>query len=859
VRLQIPVLLPENGDCADCVRRLQEALRLHKGIEEAHVDQAGDLPRLCLHYDPNLISLAEVEQHARQEGIAIQQRYRHQELHLEGMDCADCALKLEKGVARLDGVLHCAADFPVAKMWVEYDAAKVDQSVIVGRIRKLGYDVVEEERVIQSEAKPGGLIGLLTFMSSRRSDTMTLVSGLLILLAFALETIGVSVLVTRALYATAIGIGGYYVARKGLTGVWVNRELDINLLMTVAVLGAMAIGAWEEGALVVFLFSLGETLEGYSMDQARNAIRSLMELAPAEATVLRFCLDCEEHLGQSLTDGSVYEGGPCPWCRVREERVRVAELAVGDIILVRPGERIPMDGKVIRGTSAVNQAPITGESIPVEKGPEDEVFAGAINGEGALEIRVARLAEDNTLSRIIHMVEKAQAQKAPSQRWVDRFARYYTPAVVALAALIATVPPLFFSQPFLEPTTGGHGWLYRALALLIIACPCALVISIPVSIVSGINNAARQGVLIKGGVHLEAAGRLRVVAFDKTGTLTLGEPSVTDVAALGGRSEDEVLALAAAVESRSEHPLARAVVAAAEQRGIAFAPAQDFRTITGRGASAFLDNALVYVGNLTLFADAGIPLPEALPVHVARLEAEGKTTMVLATANVSKSPDSAHEFLRRANGLRKTDPEQDRGLEEVSGSEWAFWGIIAVADAVRPAVRETVAALKRLGVRRTVMLTGDNERAAAAIAAQAGVDEVWANLLPEDKVEAVERLLAEYGQVAMVGDGVNDAPALARATVGIAMGGAGTDQALEVADIVLMADNLRKLPFAMQISRRALAIVRQNVALSLLIKAVVMALAIPGLATLWMAVFADVGASLIVILNGMRLLKLRQS
>ncbi len=823
LKLEIPVLLPENDNCAECVQRLQEALQLHKGIETAHVDQSSVPSRLCLHYDPNLITLADVERHARQEGVTVQQRYRHRDLQIAGLDCADGALKLEKGVGRLDGVLHAAVDFTSAKMRVEYDVEQVQRTDIAERVRRLGYSVAADgaEAALAQEEGPGGLRGLLAFMSTQRRDALTLISGLLIVLAFVLQAAGVPVTIAHVIYGAAIIVGSYYPARKGLAGIWINHELDINFLMTLAALGAMVIGAWAEGALVIFLFSLGETLESYTMDRARRAVRSLMQLAPAEATVLRPCMDCVEHLGQPLSDGDTYEGGPCPWCGAHEEKVPVAELVVGDVILVQPGERIPMDGRVITGASAVNEAPITGESIPVEKAPGADVFAGAVNGQGALEVEVTRLSEDNTISRIIHMVEEAQSQKAPSQRWVDVFAHYYTPAVVGLAFLVAAVPPLFFGQPFLEPATGGHGWLYRALALLIIACPCALVISTPVSIVSAISNAARNGVLIKGGAYLEAAGRLKVVAFDKTGTLTCGEPTVTDVIPWGERSADEVLARAAAVESRSEHPLAQAVVKQAEQRGIHTSSAQDFQALSGRGASASLDGALVYVGNLTLFADAGIPVPDDLRAQMARLEKEGKTTMALAT----------------------------------KGPEWDFWGLIAVADTVRPDAREAVAGLKRAGIRRTVMLTGDNQRTAAAIAAQAGIDVARANLLPEEKVSAVEDLLAKYGEVAMVGDGVNDAPALATATVGIAMGGAGTDQALETADIVLMADDLTKLPFAMKLSRRALTIVRQNIAFSLLIKAAFLALAVPGLATLWMAVFADMGASLIVILNSMRLLR----
>ncbi len=837
LKLEIPVLLPENGDCDACVQRLQEALHRHKGIDRVHVDQDNGAARLCLHYDPNLISLAEVERHAREEGITIQQRYRHTEWRIADMDCADCAVKLEKGVGRLEGVLRCAVNFATAKMAVEYDAEVLDPEAIVGRIRHLGYTVVDEEaeKTKDEEARPGGLRGLLAFMASKRRDTLTLVSGLLTLAAFALETSGLPRLIPHGFYAAAMVTGGFYVARKGVRGAWINRELDINFLMTIAAVGAAAIGAWEEGALVIFLFSLGETLESYTMDRARNAIRSLMELAPAEATVLRPCVDCEEHRGRPLPEGGLYENGPCPWCGIHEEQVPVAELAVGDRILVRPGERIPMDGQVVQGTSAVNQAPITGESLPVEKGPGDEVFAGTINGAGALEVEVTRLAEDNTLSRIIHMVEEAQAQKAPSQRWVDRFARYYTPAVVGLALLIATVPPLLFGQPFLEPATGGHGWLYRALALLIIACPCALVISTPVSIVSAISSAARNGVLVKGGVYLEATGGLRVVAFDKTGTLTRGQPALTDlipnpeaqVLPSDGRGrEDDLLRLAASAERVSEHPLAAAVVAEAKARRLDLLECRDFQAVPGHGLIATVNGRQVLLGNRRLMEREGVGVGPLL-AQVQSLEDAGKTVIFVAA----------------------------RELDDAA--PWHPLGLLAVADTVRPDAREAVTVLKRSGIRHTVMLTGDNARTAAAIAAQVGVDEVRANLLPAEKVDAVEALLAEHGSVAMVGDGVNDAPALARATVGIAMGGAGTDQALETADIVLMADDLSKLPFAVQLSRRTLGIVRQNIAFSLLVKAAFMALALPGLATLWMAVFADVGASLIVILNGMRLLRSR--
>jgi Cd2+/Zn2+-exporting ATPase len=732
------------------------------------------------------------------------------------MDCADCAVKLEKGVGRLAGVESCAVNFAASRMNLSYDAATVDRDAIVGRIRALGYDVASDSRRLPTE-QSGGVAGLLSFLRGRRRDTMTLVAGLLTGLAFALDLFGFPSTVVHAGYGVAILAGGYFVAQKGVRGVWINHSLDINFLMSIAAVGAVAIGAWEEGALVMFLFSLGETLESYTMDRARNSIRSLMDLSPAEATLL-----------------SRGAGEPGSWgAREQGERVAVDDLLVGDVILVRPGERIPMDGRIVKGQSAVDQSPITGESIAVSKVPDDEVFAGTINQSGALEIAVTHRAADNTLSRLIQMVEEAQAQRAPTQRWVDAFARYYTPAVVALAVLMAAGPPLIFGQPFWEPVSGPHGWLYRALALLVIACPCALVISTPVSIVSAISSAARNGVLVKGGAYLEAAGALRVIAFDKTGTLTRGLPAVSQIQCADGCCADErvrsdgdvncgdcndVLALAAAVESRSEHPLARAITQAAVAGGLSevYGVAEDVTALAGRGVRGRVNGKQVTVGSHQHF-DLTYPHRDFLCQQIDAAEANGQTTMLV------------HD----GDSIR---------------------GFIAVADQVRPSSVQAIARLREAGIERIIMLTGDNESTAQAIGAEVGVDEARANLLPEDKVNAVKALLDEYGQVAMVGDGVNDAPALAAATVGIAMGGAGTDQALETADIALMADDLRKLPFAIELSRRTRSIIRQNVALSLLIKAVFMALALPGLATLWMAVFADMGASLIVTLNGMRLM-----
>jgi Cd2+/Zn2+-exporting ATPase len=634
-------------------------------------------------------------------------------------------------------------------------------------------------------------------------------------------------------------LGLYFPARSGWVALRSGQGLDMNVLMTLAAVGAFIIGEYGEAATVIVLFSLGEALEGFTMERARDSIRQLMLLAPAEATLLQGCVDCDPHKGQPLPDDSgVYESGLCPWCGQHEQVVPVEALDIGDLILVKPGERIPMDGVVRAGHSAVNQAPITGESVPVEKEAGDEVFAGTINGEGALEIEITRLAEDNTLSRLIHLVEEAQAQKTPAQRFVDRFARVYTPAVVVGAVLIAAVPPLFFGQPFLDPAT-GHGWLYRSLTMLVIACPCALVIATPVTVVSAISNLARRGVLVKGGLHLEKLGRIEVMAFDKTGTLTHGHPQVTEMLCTDEACRqqadedcdpcDQMLALAAAVERRSNHPLAGAIVRAAEERGVPDLEAKNVTSLPGRGIHGNVEGKQAVVGSHDLFHQGAAEI---------NLEA------------YCPSPQQEANFCDRIQEL-----EASGQTVMLVGWDENLLGLLAVSDPPREGSQSALEQIHRAGIRHTVMLTGDNASVAHAVAQSIGIDDVRAGLMPAQKLEAVQALQREFGQIAMVGDGVNDAPALAAADLGIAMGGAGTDQAIETADIALMADDLAQLPFAIRLGRKAVSTIQFNIWFALLIKAVFLVTAFFGIATLWMAVFADMGASLIVTINGMRLLR----
>ena len=741
-----------------------------------------------------------------------------------GMDCASCAQTVETGVARLHGVQQCSLSFTTERLIVRGD---VDEETVVGRVRELGYDVSradQQDSAGQTEAKQHSR-NFFGYMLANRNTTMALIGAMLILpgLVFneLLPMLGWHSIVFDVMSVAALVSAGYPIARSAWNAVRINHDININVLMTIASVGALFIGAYTEAGLVMVLFAIGEALEGYTASRARNAIRGLVEVVPDEATVLRPCIDCVAHLGQNG-----YEGGPCPYCDLEEKRVPVGGLRVGETIIVRPGERIPMDGQIIDGTSSINEAPITGESLPVAKAAGDTVFASSINGEGVLRLEVTHRPQNNTISRLIRMVEDAQEKKAPAQKFVDRFARVYTPAVVLLATLVAVVPPLFFGQPFLSDGD-TQGWLYRALALLVVACPCALVISTPVSLISAISNAARHGVLVKGGVYLEALSRVRVVAFDKTGTLTRGKPTVVAVRAVACIDEksgncqecNEMLALAGSVERHSEHPLAQALVDASAARGVQqrYSRAEGITAMAGQGVAGRVEGREVMIASHRYFDQ-----------------------------ELSHAPHTCAE-LQSASRAGHTPVLISAGGD--------YLGYVTVADSVRTSSAQTVARLRQQGLSRLIMLTGDDAETAAAIGREVGVSDVRANLLPEDKVAAVQELLDDYGAVAMIGDGINDAPALATSTVGIAMGAAGTAQAMETADIALMGDDLARLPFAFRLSRATMRTIRANVALSLGIKAVFLVLVLLGMGSLWLAVLADMGASLLVTLNGTRLLR----
>lgn len=689
---------------------------------------------------------------------------------VEGMDCTEEVVILERRLKPITGVEAISADLMGQRLHVKYDAAKLTTSALVDAIGDTGMRMW-----LEHEAPVGGPAVL------EWRTRLTALSGAA--LAGGWYAASVDPRVSLALYLAATAAGAVYPARRAVAAVR-SRTLDINALMVIAVAGALAIGEWFEAASVVFLFSVAQWLEVRTLERARQAIRALIDLSPQEALVKR---------------------------HGHEHRAKVDEIRVGEEIVVRPGDKVPLDGEVVAGHSDLNEAPITGESLPVDKSAGDEVYAGTINGHGALEIRVTRLRRDTRLARITHLVETAQAQRAPVQTFVDRFARLYTPAVIAVALLVIAVPVLAGGAP--------ATWIYRALVLLVISCPCALVISTPVSIVAALAAAARNGVLVKGGAYLERLASVRTVAFDKTGTLTRGEPQVVAVMPFNGGREIDVLETAAAIEARSAHPIARAIERHAAMMGARPAPAANFAAFHGLGAEGSVDGHRVLVGSERLFVERGLSVRDEEGA-IARERQAGRTLVLLA---VDGKPT----------------------------------GAIAIADRPRETAREAVGLLREHGIRHVAMLTGDHPATARSIAAELGVDEVRAGLMPEQKYAAVRDLRHANGAVLMVGDGVNDAPALAASDVGVAMGAAASDAALETADVALMSGELLKLPYALRLARATIRNIKTNVAISLVLKAAFLVLAITGQATLWMAILADTGASVIVVGNALRLLRAR--
>lgn len=756
-------------DCPSCAATIEKGLRKTKGIQSVQVHYGTGKMEIGAE-DPSIHN--EIPKHVRKLGFEAERVRSPKNMEtykIQGMDCGSCAMTIEKHLSRNPNVQDVRVSFSTGKMKVNHDT---NQKEIVKEVQKAGFDASidssEQQEGQGSEKRKG-------------KASITTISGILLALGFLGSFSNLPVEFITSLYAMAIVIGGFNPAKSAFYAIK-SGSLDMNVLMASAAIGAAFIGEWFEGATVVWLFALGNTLQNRSIERTRESIRSLINLTPSEAT-LKF--------GDQLI------------------RKPVEEVGVNDIIVIKPGEKLPLDGEILSGTSSINQAPITGESLPVDKQQGDTVYAGTVNENGSLEVKVTKVVKDTTIAKIIHLVERAQEKKAPTQAFVDRFASIYTPIVFILALLVMVVPPLFGFGTWGE-------WVYKGLALLVVACPCALVISTPVAIVSAIGNAAKNGVLIKGGTFLEKAGAIQAIAFDKTGTLTEGKPKVAEVVSLKNNRE-ELISIVRTIEEHSTHPIAQAITTYAKERNISIKEGEDFKALAGKGAQATINGVEYFAGNPKLFKEMNVPLNE-VEERINTLQGNGNTLVVV-------------------------------------GSRTDILGVIAVADTIRDITVQSIQKLKQIGMKEMVMLTGDNEGTAKKIANETGVDRYFAELLPEDKVSAVTKLQEEGKRVAMVGDGINDAPALATADLGIAMGGAGTDTAMETADIVLMADNLEKLPHTIRLSRKAIKIIKQNVWFSLITKLAALLLIFPGFLTLWMAVLSDTGAALIVILNSMRLLR----
>jgi Cd2+/Zn2+-exporting ATPase len=742
-----------------------------------HLRRDGGHAEVCIHYKPEVVSVSQLLTAAERIGAEVAARYKHQTWFVRGMASADAAASIEHGIGKLKGVLTASVAYASERLVVEYDSEEVTLKDVEAKAKQLGYalEVPSSGHACSHHAHGGGLAPLLEM-------PLVVVSGVLLVAGWAIEKFaGLPALVPTMVWALSMASGGFF-AIKGSLKSLLQLRIDIETMMVVAALGAAVLGAWFEGAFLLFLFAAGHALEHRAMDRARRSIESLGALRPEVARVRR--------------GGDVVE-------------VPVGDVQRGERVVVRPGDRVPLDGIIREGKSSLEQAAITGESLPVPKKAGDEVFSGTINCEGLLEVEVTRLSSESVLARVVDMVAEAEAQKGPNQRFAQRLERTVAPLVM-IGAVVFPVVLVLLGTPVKEA-------VLRAVSLLVAASPCALAISTPSAVLSAVAAAARGGVLVKGGIYLELLAKVNAIAFDKTGTLTVGRPKLLSTVPAQGVSKEELLGVAASVESLSAHPLARAVVEAATEGGIQAPAGSDCEAIHGKGIRAKVGADVVDVGSLALFE--GAPVPPEIAVEVARLEAAGQTTMVV----------------RRAE---------------------RYLGVLGVADTLRAGARNVVHTLKDYGIERTVMLSGDNARVAKSIAEQVGLDEAKAPLMPADKVMAV-REMGRKGSVAMVGDGVNDAPALAAAAVGVAMGGAGSDAALETADVVLMSDDLSKLPFALGLARQATHVMQQNLVIALGISGILIIAAVFGLTHISHAVVLHEGSTLLVVANGLRLLAIR--
>ncbi len=795
VEIEIPLLLPEIEDHRDdCLVRLQDRLRERPGISHVHLCRDASPPALCLHFAPHLLSLTDVRRLAEEAGSDFTNRYRHEQVPFEGLDHADAASLVSRKLEGLPGMLHANVNYAAGLAFLAYDTTRLQPETIASRMRDFGVRPLDwptaqptPDAAGRVEEHDHGSAPAFLPHWARERWTLILVglAGLLLATGWLGATFfDLPPRVAWIFFLLSYLAGGFDIAIHAIPGLFRGR-FDTDVLMLAAAVGAAILGEWLEGAFLLFLFSLGHAGEHYALDRARNAVNALGEMMPRTARL---------KAGEKVVERPV------------------ESLKIADVVLVRPGDRIPVDGTIVAGESAVDQSPVTGESVPVSKTPGDEVFAGTVNQDGGLEIEVARLTRDNTLSRVMQMVAEAQSQQSPTQQFTERFTRWFVPSVLLFVVVAVIVPPLTGWMPLRDS-------FYRGMLLLVAASPCALALGTPASVLAGVARAARNGVLIKGGVHLENLGGLKVMAFDKTGTLTDGAFTLTEILAHGETEPAELLRVAGAVEQGSSHPLAQAVIQAARDQDLDLPMVQDLQVIPGRGVRATLDAMPVEIGSLRLFREmAGVDLPQDIESKVETLEREGKTSMIVR-----------------------------RGT--------SFLGALALADTPRPQVARVLGALRDLGIRKLVMLTGDNPEVAGRIAEEVGVTDVRAGLLPQDKLEAIRALSAEYGAVAMVGDGVNDAPAMATATVGIAMGGAGTAVALETADVALMADDLGKLPFAVGLSHASRNVIRQNLGVSLGVIALLIVTSVFGWLELSWAVVLHEGSSLVVVVNALRLLR----